>query len=212
MVVKALLSYTKYDTTHALHQIGTLGDCTQSLHTWAEKMTKCIVNECQRTALSQNQITELIIRFHSSIGWDPVHKCLLSSSLLSSGTWGQILEATSQVLDKYSEGQISNTHEKVLFWNSNLGDIHANDKPLVDDLVGFFSHLRSLNEGVTLAICTSDDRRSTNSCMKNWNIEEYIDVSASNNYLFLSMMNCIMRIILIKITIKCSFRYAAMKY
>lgn len=140
-------------------------------------MTKCIIHECQRTTLSQNQITELINGFHTSIGWDPVKKHLLSSSLLSSGTWGQIMEATSQALDKYSEGQISNTQEKVTFWNSNLGDTHANDKPLVDDIVGLFSRLRSLNKDIILAICTSDDRRATNSCMRNWNIEEYIDFS-----------------------------------
>jgi DNA polymerase/3'-5' exonuclease PolX len=89
------------------------------------------------------------------------------------------MEATSQALDKYSEGRISNTQEKVMFWNSNLGDTHANDKLLVDDIVGLFSRLRSMKKDIILAICTSDDRRATNSCLRNWNIEEHIGVSAT---------------------------------
>ena len=180
----------KSDATDTLLQIGTIGDCTQSLHTWAERMTKCIVNECEQTTLSQNQIDEMIHKFHHSIGWDPLKKQLSSSSILSSGTWGQILDTASLVIEKYSEGQISDIQEKVAFWNSNLGDTHANDKPLVDDLIGLFLRLRSLNEDIMLAICTSDDRRATNSCIRNWNIEDHIDVSISNNLSDLTMKFC----------------------
>ena len=79
------------------------------------------------------------------------------------------------------------------FWNKNLGDIHANDKPLVDDLPGLMSDLKQQCEGVIIAICTSDDRRATNACVKNWKLEGHIDVSNYYVYkcfkVFLSVAN-----------------------
>lgn len=137
-------------------------------------MTNVILDECQKTDLSAEQMDQLIRNFHTAIGWDPLHEALLPSSYLSSGTWGQILHATTLVLD---EGNIPDAKEKVQFWHDNLGDIHANDKPLIDDLPGFMSILRQQYEGVLIAICTSDDRSATNSCIKNWKLQDYIDVS-----------------------------------
>lgn len=153
---------------------GTLGDCTQSMHIWSKRMTNVILDECQKTDLSAEQMDQLIRNFHTAIGWDPLHEALLPSSYLSSGTWGQILHATTLVLD---EGNIPDAKEKVQFWHDNLGDIHANDKPLIDDLPGFMSILRQQYEGVLIAICTSDDRSATNSCIKNWKLQDYIDFS-----------------------------------
>ena len=137
-------------------------------------MTHIILEECQKIGQTAEQMDQLIHNFHDAIGWDPLDQALLPSSYLSSGTWGQILHATTLVLDA---GNIPDAKEKVQFWHDNLGDIHANDKPLIDDLPGFMSILRQQYEGVLIAICTSDDRRATDSCIKNWKLQDHIDVS-----------------------------------
>eukprot|EP00979_Chaetoceros_neogracilis_P003624 scaffold629_cov257-Chaetoceros_neogracile.AAC.14 len=58
-----------------------------------------------------------------------------------------------------------------------MGDIHANDEPLVSDLAGLMRTLKQQCEGILIAICTSDDRRATNACIKNWGLEDLIDFS-----------------------------------
>jgi hypothetical protein len=145
-------------------------------------MTNCITEECQNTNLQPDEIDQLIAEFHHTIGWNSVDECMLPSSYLSSGTWEQILDATALVLESYGNGFIDNIRERVEFWNKNLGDIHANDKPLVDDLPGLMSDLKQQCEGVIIAICTSDDRRATKACVKNWKLEGHIDVS--NYYVY----------------------------
>ena len=156
-------------------------------------MTNCITEECQNTNLQPDEIDQLIAEFHHTIGWNSVDECMLPSSYLSSGTWEQILDATALVLESYGNGFIDNIRERVEFWNKNLGDIHANDKPLVDDLPGLMSDLKQQCEGVIIAICTSDDRRATKACVKNWKLEGHIDVSNYYVYkclkVFLSVAN-----------------------
>lgn len=140
-------------------------------------MTRCLIEECQRKNLDPVKAEQLISAFHTAAGWNPVDECLLPSSFLSSGTWSQILDATAVVLEKFGNGCIADPREKVEYWHNNLGDIHANDKPLVADLAGFMSDLKEQYEGIIIAVCTSDDRRSTNACIKNWGLEDLVDVS-----------------------------------
>lgn len=123
------------------------------------------------------QAEQLVSEFHTSAGWNPVDECLLPSSFLSSGTWSQILDATAVVLETFGNGRLANPREMVEYWHNNLGDIHANDKPLVADLAGFISDLKQQYEGIIIAVCTSDDRRSTNACIQSWGLEDLIDVS-----------------------------------
>lgn len=55
------------------------------------------------------------------------------------------------------------------------------------------SDLKQQCEGIIIAICTSDDRRATNACVKNWKLEGHIDVSNYYVYkclkVFLSVAN-----------------------
>ena len=120
---------------------------------------------------------KLIGNFHRTIGYDAENECHLPSSYLSSGTWEQILGETTNVVYSYRKGNVECVRDHVHNWNMNIGDIHVNDKPLVDDLPGLMSDIKQLCKGINIAICTSDNRRATNACIKNWNIEEYIDVS-----------------------------------
>lgn len=189
--------------------IGTLGDCTESLHTWAKRMTESILLECQNMNLSNGNIEKIVSQFHHDIGWNPINESLSPSSLLSSGTWGQILDATALAIEKHTNGDLRNIREKVELFNANMGDTHANDKPLVDDIQGLLTLLKHQNRGLLIAICTSDDRRSTNSCIKNWQIEKHIDVSSKA---FEGIFISIVTLYHSKQVLFHSFRFVEMKF
>ncbi len=134
-------------------------------------MTKCIVNDYNNdetrtcdNADTKQRLTDTLNRFHSSIGWDNINNCLLPSAPLSAGTWSEVIDLTCTAL--LESGTISNSVEKVKSWHSNLGGIHSNDKPLIPDLKGFLECLKS--NGFLISICTSDDRKATNDCIKAW--------------------------------------------
>ncbi len=145
---------------------GTLGDCTLSLHHWCAKMTRCIINDfnVNHTYEQREKLSGTVDKFHSAIGWDNNNNCLLPSAPLSAGTWGEILDLTTQAL--LESGTIPNAVEKVKSWHENLGDIHSDDKALIPDLKGYMEHLKA--NGFLISICTSDDRRATNDCIKAW--------------------------------------------
>lgn len=136
------------------------------MHNWCAKMTQCIVNDYSENH-SQNdedKLIDTIDKFHSAIGWDNTNKCLLPSAPLSAGTWEEVIDLTNQAL--LEAGTISNAVEKVKSWHENLGGIHSDDKPLIPDLKGYMENLKS--NGYLISICTSDDRKSTNDCIKAW--------------------------------------------
>jgi len=152
------------------------------MQNWCEGMTKCIINDYISNSGSFLSITEHdeILRqtidcFHKAIGWDNSNCCLEPSAPLSAGSWSDILELTREALTRC--GSISNVDEKVMYWHENLGDIHANDKPLIPDLKEFMQSLK--DSGFIISICTSDDRNATNSCIRNWGLDNIIDVSES---------------------------------
>ena len=58
-------------------------------------------------------------------------------------------------------------HDEVMKWHQELGDIHANDSPLISDLTKILITV-FINHGIIISICTSDDRDSTTKCMANW--------------------------------------------
>ena len=111
---------------------GTLGDCTQALHTWCEGMSQRIAEECKNHNLESHQIISFLSIFHSIVGWDDVNECIFPSAKVLSGTWQEILDATAVVLDDH----ITNAQQKVEYWHGAMGDIHANGEPLVSDLAG----------------------------------------------------------------------------
>uniref|UniRef100_A0A6S8XAR3 Uncharacterized protein n=1 Tax=Ditylum brightwellii TaxID=49249 RepID=A0A6S8XAR3_9STRA len=153
---------------------GTLGNCTQSLYVWVERMADSIVTELIKNGMrNQSHKEHLLSIFYSAVGFDSANNKLVDSSecILSSGTWQQVLEVTISCIRDY----IPNAHEKVTHWHETMGDIHAKDEPLVSNLEALMNCLKA--QGFTIAICTSDDRKATNFCMKNWNIAHLVDVS-----------------------------------
>ena len=109
---------------------GTLGDCTQALHTWCKRTSQRIAEECKNHNLESHQIMSTLSIFHLTVGQDEVNESILPSAIVSSGTWQGIVDATAVVLD----GHIANAQQKVEYWHDTMGDIHANDEPLVSDL------------------------------------------------------------------------------
>ena len=45
---------------------GTLGDCTQALHTWCKRMSQRIAEECKNHNLESHQIISILSIFHST--------------------------------------------------------------------------------------------------------------------------------------------------
>lgn len=163
-----------------LMNLGTLGDCTPSMHKWCEHMTQCIINDYNanrrdslRDLEHEEDLVKAINMFHDAIGWDNINGQLLPSAPLSAGTWSDIVKLSSDAL--VQSNCISNAVEKVQNWHENCGDVHANDKTLIPDLQGFMKSLKDI--GLLVAICTSDDRKATDQCIRNWGLEKYVDVS-----------------------------------
>lgn len=136
-------------------------------------MSSCIYEECERCFLNTDKVLEA---FHKAIGWNIIENDLMPSALLSAGTWTDILNATIGCLEIFG---VVDASQKVKYWHENMGDIHANDRPLIPDLPGFVEYFRQL--GMIVAICTSDDRRATDACIRNWNLENLIDVSIDDD-------------------------------
>ncbi len=150
-------------------------------------MTYEVIKECQALNIHQNTIDDLVYKFHDAIGWDAHKESLLPSSLLSSGTWEQVLEASTVAIEgtgtevggegNGNECVIPDLRGKISYWHNHLGDIHGDDRPLIDDLSGFIQGLKK--EGFIISICTSDDRNATDCCIRNWGLEGLIDVSSN---------------------------------
>ena len=187
---------------------GTLGDCTQSMHAWSKRMTTLLREDLllrKDTATDRREttssITTTIHNFHTVIGWDPQTECLTEDSLLSSGTWQQILDATTNVLvernleaettalqQQQQPSAVASSRERIRTHverlHASVGEIHADDTPVVAELANVLTELKTqlrtvyattLDE-VLFAMCTSDDRRATTACLHNWNITDLIDV------------------------------------
>lgn len=151
---------------------GTLGDCTPALHLWCRGMTECIQQECLARDVSSNWTNRIVSNFHRSIGWDADRNDVVPSAPLSAATWSEIVDISASSL--FDSG-LQVKHHEVLEWHQKLGDIHTNDLPLIKNLPEFLQHFK--NQGIMVSICTSDDRSSTNACMRNWEISDIVDFS-----------------------------------
>ena len=168
-MVLLFLSYFNWYVPHKSEK-GTLGDCTPALHNWCSRMTDFIKEESRSVVYMATN--EIVSRFHKAIGWNEEENCLIESAPLAAATWDEILELSSEALTSCG---IKEAPIKVRIWHDNLGDIHANDKTLISDLPGYMRNFR--NQGYLIAICTSDDRKATDACIKNWGLSDLIDVS-----------------------------------
>ena len=122
--------------------------------------------------MSLGQAAEIISRFHDSIGWDAVVSDVTPSAPLSAGTWDEIVSIAASSL---INSGLSVERREVLGWHEHLGDIHSEDQPLIKNLPRFLRYFQY--HGVMIAICTSDDRPSTDACMRNWEITDLVDHS-----------------------------------
>ncbi len=86
--------------------------------------------------------------------------------------WEEILDITCECL---ANSGLHVSIDEVTSWHESLGDIHAEDPPLIEDVQGFLKYLKS--HGILISVCTSDDRGSTNACLRNWQIEHLVDYS-----------------------------------
>ena len=153
---------------------GTLSDCMPALRTWCSEMTCAVKRRCDYTDGISNAHAERIVSdFHASIGWNATANDLMPSAPLSAATWDEIVGISATSLR--DSGLTGIGRDEVQIWHRGLGDIHAGDPPLIDDVADLFRHFR--RRGILISICTSDDRASTDACMRRWNVSDLVDFS-----------------------------------
>ncbi|CAB9497377.1 haloacid dehalogenase-like hydrolase [Seminavis robusta] len=152
---------------------GTLGDCTASLRRWVHHMTAKV-----ESVLKHKNLTK---QFHTQIGWDAARDNVVPSAPVAAGTWDDIVGLVySFLMDLENEWNVTIiTKELTLQWHEELGDLHGQDTPLMDDLPGMMRACQEL--GYTVAICTSDDRNGTDKAMKGWGIDNVVQFSICGN-------------------------------
>lgn len=123
--------------------------------------------------LPQEKTNWMVSSFHSVIGWSVEKNDVVPSAPLSAGTWEEILDITCECL---ANSGLHVSIDEVTSWHESLGDIHAEDPPLIEDVQGFLKYLKR-SHGILISVCTSDDRCSTNACLRNWQIEHIVDYS-----------------------------------
>jgi phosphoglycolate phosphatase-like HAD superfamily hydrolase len=156
---------------------GTLGDCTASLRRWVLHMTARVQGLAVQVPQAKQEI--LIRQFHAKIGWNAERCNVVPSAPVAAGTWNDVVELVHAFLIENQD--LLNTPTSTIArdlaqqWHDELGDLHAADAPLVEDLAGLMKACRQL--GYIVAICTSDDRHATNLAMKAWKIDGLVDAS-----------------------------------
>lgn len=127
-------------------------------------------------------IESSIANIHRDIGWDSNDEKILPSALIAAGTWEEILTVFAEAIAVYHDldtdschARIDNVQKMVLEWHSSIGDLHAQDEPLVDDLPELFRTCKQY--GLKVAVCTSDNRSSTNLALSRWGVNALVDVS-----------------------------------
>ena len=170
---------------------GTLGNDRESLRRWAVEMTSrtrkymtAAINKRRFCQSGANNIDNIIANIHCAIGWDHVNEKLLPSALLAAGTWEEILTVFASAIahnKKIAAGDacvhVENIQKMVLGWHNDIGTLHAEDEPVVNDLRGLMLECKQF--GLKIAVCTSDDRRSTNLALSRWGVDGLVDVSFS---------------------------------
>lgn len=154
---------------------GTLGDCTASLRRWVlhvtDKVLKLLSNPDELAKVG------IVRGFHKKVGWDADRNNVVPSAPVAAGTWEDIVTLVHEfLLDHSSQCEEPVTMElarKLSF--EDLGDLHGEDPPVVDNLKDVLSACQRL--GYLVAICTSDDRAGTDLAMKSWGIDNVVDVS-----------------------------------
>ena len=139
---------------------GTLGDDSGSLKRWVSHMTTRL---CQEITQNNNVVVQ---EFHNALGWDTVRNEVLPSAPLAAGTWQQQVDTTAKVLSRHG---CTNPFFLAQQWHDELMNLHGGDNPLVPNLRHLLLECR-----FPVAVCTSDERASTNVALRQWNIDDIL--------------------------------------
>jgi hypothetical protein len=135
-------------------------------------MTNKLVQELQEMDYSEEQIIGAVARFHNVLGWDAVRNNVVPSAPLAAGTWEEQIVNSANI---FRDLGIQDPIVKASTWHYSLGHLHGSDPPVLADLRGLILDMKS--RGLKVAICTSDDRLSTDASIVNWKLKDLIDVS-----------------------------------
>ena len=158
---------------------GTLGNDRDSLRRWAQEMTcraraEMLQSHC--CELSTNDIDRCVSNIHDSIGWDGINQIILPSALLAAGTWEEILAVFARNLTNAMENtRYTEILDKVTSWHAEIGSLHSNDAPIIENLPALMQTCQM--HGLLVAVCTSDDRKSTDAALAHWNIDLLVNFS-----------------------------------
>ncbi|KAL3921975.1 MAG: hypothetical protein SGILL_002461 [Bacillariaceae sp.] len=165
------------DSTHpkmiVFDKDGTLGDCTSSLRRWvffmAEKVRGILV------VAEEEKIDEILQEFYDGLGWNITIDNVNPSAPVAAGTWDGIVTIVYEFLVKHKDKCSMNiTLDTVQRWHRELGNLHGQDAPVVDDLRGILMKCQAM--GYLVAVCTSDDRAATSVALRSWNIDDLVSV------------------------------------
>ena len=152
---------------------GTLGDDKASLQRWATHMTTQLTQLVLKTMPQQQEqlLPVLVAEFHTKIGWDPIRQSVLPSAPLAAGTWDEQIVTLQTLLDTY---HLDPTGTLATEWHRPI-PLHGADPPLLSNLRSVL--LDCQRHGLILAVCTSDERTSTDQALANWNVDDLISYS-----------------------------------
>ena len=163
---------------------GTLGNDKASLVRWVQHMTQQLEKELIKIEKTDNAtmkgIPAMVERFHSALGYvsspNKIDRessgSFVPNAPVACATWERVLEICSMELKAMG---IVDPSVKMAHWNDGIKNLHAHDPPLIDDLPALMGRLKN-EYGFQIAICTSDDRSSTDSSIRNWNLKDLVNV------------------------------------
>ena len=144
---------------------GTLGDDVASLKRWALHMTERLEERMLSDKDKQQQL--LLQEFHATIGWDPIAEVVVPSAPLAAGTWDEQVVTVQNLLNKYN---LDDEETLAAQWHLEMDELHGADKPLIPNLREML--LDCQQRGLIVAICTSDERTSTDKALNFWNVND----------------------------------------
>ena len=181
---------------------GTLGEDSLSLSRWVEHIEDCLIERIaspsssppcaspsfSRKKLSREHMTcdaplseankeqKLLESFHQLIGWDTaLSRPSDGRSLVARGSYTDVCSATAELLLSFDTTlSLDNAKGLVLHWHEKFGDVHSHDRPIANlDLHDLMSKIMN-GYGIQLAICTMDERASTEAALKRWGIRDLL--------------------------------------
>lgn len=151
---------------------GTLSDPRVTFRRWVTHMTEHMVKKAGWG--NQDKIETV---FYDQIGWDKKVNDCVPSALLAAGTWDEVIGTTHSFLTRQCDVEIA--IDQVREWHTELGHLHGADSPLIPNIEQMM--LQCQSKGYQLAICTSDDRVSTDMAMAKWDITSLIQYSCTGD-------------------------------